>query len=304
MAEKVESVKLMVSLRASLREWRWRHLAFSLVVLVFLGMVGFIGMVLLQPGLIAGLLGQNMAYHISQHFRSLDHRIHDFTFSLIFATSVVGMLAQLRKPRENIAGQVIALIPWVVLALVSALTNKWVFAPLPILGGLTLLAAVLHPDGRDFFRSFSVSRMSRTLLVLVIIAAVPLLMFASTNIGLQTGAINEHGGATDGMETHNVEVHQEHVDRGHFGFMADFSFIVIGIGLLASLRPRGWRLAAWVAGFLPALLGFASLVYPDNSSSFVLAWSLAAIVWSVTFVAATEFIRLGNRTHPVRADQP
>jgi len=260
---------------------------FSLVVLVTLGVFGLVGVVLLQPDLIGGLLGQNMVAHISRHFRDPHHRIHDLTFSILIGTAVVGMLAQLRTPSENVAGQLMALIPWGALGLASALTNTPVrFAPFPVLAALTLLATILHPTRRDLFSSFTVSRVNRVMLALVIIAAVPLLALASTNIGLQRTVTNDHAAL------------------GHYGFMAAFSFTVIGVGLLASLRPDGWWLSAWIAGFLPALLGLASMVFPDVDSSLGLAWGLAAIAWGVVFVAAAEFIRRGGRTHPGRTGQP
>jgi hypothetical protein len=258
-------VELMHSLRASP--------VFALVVLVTLALVGFIGVVLVQPSLIAGLLGQETAGHISGHFRDPHHRVHDLTFGFIFGTAVVGMLAQIRKPSKNVAGQLMALIPWAALGLDFALTNSFTFAAAPILAAFTLLAAILHPSGRDFFRSFSVSRVNWVLLALIIIAAVPLLAFGSTNIGLQRTVTDDHAAL------------------GHYGFMAAFSFTVIGVGLLASLRPDGWRLTAWVGGLLPALLGLASLVYPDVASSIGLVWSLAAMAWGVGFVAAAELTR-------------
>jgi hypothetical protein len=255
-------VEAMHSLRASP--------VFALAVLVILGVVGFVGVVLVQPEVIAGLFGQETTGHIGGHFRSPHHRIHDLTFGFLFGTAVVGVLVQLRKPSENVAGQLMALIPWVGLTLGSFLTDTWTFAPAPILGALTLIATIFHPTGRDFFRSFSVSRVNRVMLTLVIIAAVPLLAFASTNIGLQRTVTNDHAAL------------------GHYGFMAAFSFIAIGVGLLASLRPDGWRLTAWVAGLLPGLLGLASVVYPDVESSLSLVWALAAIASGIGFVAAAE----------------
>jgi hypothetical protein len=259
-------------------ELGWRRTAFSLVLLVTLGLVGFIGVVLFQPDLISGLLGHNTAGHISRHFRDPQHRVHDLTFSFLFGTAVVGMLTQLRSPSQNVAGQLMALIPWVALGLAFARAPHWIpFAPAPILAALTLLAIMLHPTGRSFFRSFSVSRVNRVMLALVIIAAVPLLAFASTNIGLQRTVANDHAAL------------------GHYGFMAAFSFTVIGVGLLASLRPDGWRLTAWVAGFLPAFLGLASVVFPDVDSSLGLVWALAAIAWGVGFVAAAERTRDAER---------
>jgi hypothetical protein len=254
---------------------------FSVVVLVTLALVGFISVVLLKPDLISGVLGHDTAGHISEHFRQPHHRVHDLTFSFLFGTSVVGMLAQLRRPSQNVAGQLMALIPWVALGLAFAPTKHWVpFAPAPVFGALTLLATILHPTGRDFFRSFSVSRVNRVMLALVIIAAVPLVAFASTNIGLQRTVTNDHAAL------------------GHYGFMAAFSFTVIGVGILASLRPDGWRLTAWVACSLLAVFGLASLVYPDVDSSLGLVWALAAIAWGVAFVAAAKLTQDTESSSP------
>jgi hypothetical protein len=251
---------------------------FALVVLFTLALVGFIGVVLVQPNLIAGLLGQDTAGHISGHFRDPPHRVHDLAFGFVFGTAVVGMLAQLRRPSLNVAGQLMALIPWAGLGLGFALTNSFTFAAAPILAAFTLLATILHPTGGDFFRSFSISRVNRVMLALIVIAAVPLLASASTNIGLQRTLTNDHAAL------------------GHYGFMAAFAFTVIGVSLLASLRPDGWRLTAWVGGLLPALLGVASLVYRDVASSLGLVWSLAAIAWGVAFISAAELT--GKRRVP------
>lgn len=45
---------------------------------------------------------------------------------------------------------------------------------------------------------------------------------------------------------------------GHYGFMAALSYSVLALGILSSLRPDGWRLTAWAAGLLPAVLGITS----------------------------------------------
>jgi len=173
-----------------------------------------------------------------------------------------------------------ALIPWVALLLAAVLSTDArviLSAESILVATLTGITALLHPARRDFSRSFSLSRANWVMLALVIIAAMPLLAFASTNIGLQ-------GTLTD-----------DHAAQRHYGFMAAFGFTVIGVGLLASLRLTGWRLTAWVAGLLPVLVGLASIVYPDVSSSFSLVWALAAIGWGVAFVAAAEIT--GRRRH-------
>jgi hypothetical protein len=251
---------------------------FAVLVLVTLAVLGFFGAVV-----IAGLLGLNAGAQAMGHFSSLSHRIHDLTFAFLFGTAAVGLLASLLSPSKNVAGQLMALIPWVALALVVPLTSYWiapgagfVIAAIALLGVLTLNATIFHPAGRDLFRTFSVRRADRLMLVLVLIAAVPLLAFASMNVGLQRTDTSDHGA------------------MGHYGFMVALSFTVIGVSILASLRPDGWRLTAWVAGFLPALLGLASLVFPVDSSLGP-GWALAAIAWGVVFVAAAERRRATQR---------
>jgi len=260
-----------------------QRLLFTIVVLVILGVFLFLGVVV-----VSGLLGLNTAAEAMGHFSSISHRIHDLTFASLLGTAGVGMLAQLRTPSKNAAGQLMALIPWIALVLVIPLTNYWVapgagfvIVATAFLGGLTLSAVMFHPTGRDLFSSFRTSRMDRMMLALVIIAAGPLLALASTNIGLQRTVTNNHFAA------------------GHYGFMAALSFTIIGVGCLASLRPDGWRLTAWVAGLLPALLGLASLVYQEVDSSLGPVSALAAITWGVVFVAAAELSKdAKGATHP------
>jgi plastocyanin len=245
---------------------------FALAVLLTLGLAGLNALLVVlmnvAPDVLPGPLSQ------MRHFADPDHRIHDLTFGFLFLPAIVGMLAQLRRPAQNVAGQVMALIPWVGLLLAAVLSDAFVRVmlgnPSRVVAMAALIAAFLHPTGRDFFRSFRVSRVNWVMLALVIIAAVPLLAYASTNIGLQRTVADAHAA------------------MGHYGFMAAFSFTVIGVGLLASLRPDGWWLTAWVAGLLPVLLGVASLLYLDMSSSLGLVWAIAAIAWGVVFVAAAE----------------
>jgi hypothetical protein len=242
---------------------------FTLAALTTLGAAGLVGLMtfimILQPGFMG------MA-----HFGEVHHRVHDLTFGFLMSTGVVGILAQRRRPSKNVAGQLMALIPWVGLLLAAVLSTEAVVilsAESVLVAGLTVITALLHPARGVFFRSFSVTRVNWVMLVLVVIAAVPLIRFAAANIELQ-GTIND-----------------DHAAMRHYGFMAAFGFTVLGVGLLASLRPIGWRVTAWVAGFLPALLGVASVVYPDVTSSLGLVWALAAIAWGLVFIAAAEFSR-------------
>jgi hypothetical protein len=133
-----------------------------------------------------------------RHFTELSHRTHDLTFGFLFMAAGVGMLAQFRRPSKNVASMLMALIPFVALVLAGVLTfalpnrTAVLTPPWANAAAATLIAAILHPAGRDFFRSFSVARVNRMILALVVIAAVPLLVFAATNIGLQGTVTDDH----------------------------------------------------------------------------------------------------------------
>jgi len=246
---------------------------FVLITLVYVGLIGLmVGLMALRLDFLLPGPFARMA-----HFTEPHHRVHDLTFGFLFLPAVVGILAQLRRPAKNIAGMLMALIPWAALMVAAVLSDAFVAVvlsnPSRLAAVLTVFTALLHPTGRDFLRSFSLARVNWMLLALVIIAAVPLLVLASTNIGLQAAVTDDHAAA------------------GHYGFMAAFGFTVIGVGVLASLQPDGWRRTAWVAGGLPTLLGVSSLLYADATSGLGLAWALAAIAWGAGFVAAAELTK-------------
>lgn len=244
----------------------WRRRVFWVGVVVTLALAGSFGLMVVAMQLQPAFMGM-------AHFTEHHHRIHDLTFSLLLGAAVVGMLAQLRTPAKQVAGQLMALIPFAALLLAVALTNTWVLSPPWVLvGASTVLALMFHPAG-DPLRSFDVSRVDRLMLALVVTAALPLLAFAWTNIGLQ------RAGPTD------------HALLGHYGYMAALSFTVIGVGVLSSARPDGWRLTAWVAGVLPIVLGLASMVFPDVDGSLSPIWAVAAIAWGVVYIGAVEIRR-------------
>lgn len=206
-----------------------------------------------------------------QHFGDEFHRTHDVAYGLLFTTLVVGVLAQLRRPQRNVAAMAMAIMPAGGLLLAGILTEQMdrvvQFNPFRYAAAVTAVATLLHPTGRAFFHSFRASRISWPMLALVGVAAVPLVGFASTNIRLQRTVTDVHS------------------FMGHYGFMTALCYTVIGVGLLASLRPVGWRLTAWAAGLLPVLLAATSLLYPDSTSSLDTAWAIAAIAWGTAFMS-------------------
>jgi hypothetical protein len=256
------------ALRDTIRSLRASPI-FAFFVLLTLGIAGVVGLMTVIMTIQPGFMGM-------AHFADPNHRTHDLTYGFLYTTIVVGILAQLRRPTHNVAGMVMALIPGFGLLLATLLSadgSVILSAERVSVIAMAAFAALLHPTGGAFFRTFRVSRVNWVMLALVILPAVPLLAFVSTNIRLQATVLDDHAA------------------MGHYGFMAAFSLTAIAVGVLASLRPDGWRLPAWVAGLLPALLGVTSLVYPDSSSSLGLVWALAAIAWGVVFVAAAELTR-------------
>ncbi|MDP3794870.1 MAG: hypothetical protein Q8R13_03010 [bacterium] len=460
----------MHKLTHKLKDLGGRRIAFSFVVLAYLGFLDFINVMMLLPGNWMSDMG-----HFSFINTGDTHNlVHELVFALIVGTAAVGLLSQLWKPKEHFAGQLVALIAWVAMIVIAAVTNNWVPQPLYLIfGGLTIIATILHPAGLGLFNWIRAAKVNKILLTLVIVAAVPLTVFAATSINLQTGgegitigidinhqgpamhggssadnqelsqgkslndtdndaaarmqAVNQrkqqYGGYTvaqaeregyvldpfclnaesfgqpaergamgyhatneallagpidanrpqalmfdaDGrvlgveyeiiaemvseppqlfgqifkkLPPHPGVVHehyalhvwfidnpngqfadfnpdvncpsgstppadsggitmdneaghddQEHINAGHYRNMAAVGFIIILLGLLASFRPQGWRVAAWIAGFLPIFLGLASIVLPNAESSLGLGWGIAAIVWGTVFIAAAELTK-------------
>ena len=255
---------------------------FTLALVITLVAAAFNGLMVLLMALRLDALLPG-AFAQMAHFTEPSHRTHDLTFAYLFVPAMVGIVAQFRRPSRNVAAMVMALVPSVALLVTVLLTfviysNGRTLQPpwLMVMAG-AIIALVLHPAGRDLFRSVTRSRISRELLALTGVAAVPLIVFASSEIRLQGTIPDDHAAA------------------GHYGFMSAFALTVVGMSLLASLRPDGWRLTAWTAGLLPALLGVTSLVYPDATSSLGLPWALAAIAWGALFVTAAELTKHARR---------
>lgn len=220
---------------------------------------------------VIGLMAVDIVDLGFDHFGEVSHRTHDVAYLLLFSTMVVGVVAQLRRPERNVAAMAMAIVPAATLLLAAVLADQmdrvFRFHPLRYPAAVAVVAALLHPTGRAFFRTFRLSRTSGPMLALVGAAAAPLVGFVSSNITLQRTVVDEHRFI------------------GHYGFMAALSCTIIGLGLLASLRPAGWRLTACVAGLLTTVLGGTSILYPDSVSSLDTAWAVAAIAWGAAFIA-------------------
>lgn len=266
----------MAAVRQTLRSARAAP-AFAVMVTLTLAAAGFNGlMVALMALRLEALLPDPFAQ--MGHFTEAHHRTHDLTFALLFLPSILGLVAQYRRPARNIAGMLMTLIPpaaliVVLLATLTAGNTRVLQPPWLIVGAGALLATALHPAGNDFSSAFRWSRLNWAMAALVAVAAAALIPLAVANIGLQAAVADDHAAA------------------GHYGFIAALAVTTIGVGVLASLRPDGWRLPAWTAGLLPALLGATSIVYPQATSSLATPWAVAAIAWGTLFITVAHLTR-------------
>lgn len=270
----------------SIAELGWRRIAFTIVVLIplvlYLGVFGFWrNQVLLVTSWFGGVgLLEPVFYDVA-------HRLHEFAAAMMLWPMVIGLAAQFRSPKRHVSGILMALWSVVSVLLAIALTGGWELTPIvAFLGVPTLVATLLHPAGRELLGAFSTGRLDTLTLALVVIAAIPLLAMAANQVGLQTGAIElAHDHAATG---HDAEVHQAHLEHHHFMFVSAFIISALGVGLLTSFRPRGWRLSAWVAGAMVGVYGLAGILAPSAASNPGVLWNLGAIVWAVAFVVVAE----------------
>lgn len=287
------------SLQSRLADVGWRRVVFTVLAVAPLAVyVGLFQMWRNQALLLTSWVGGIGL--LPPIFHHPAHRLHEFAAAIMMWPLLVGLLAQVRSPTRHVAGMLMALVSIAGVLLAIALTGGWeVVLIVVVLGVPTLLAALFHPAGRGLLSAFSLSRLNKVVLALVLVAAAPMLAFAANQVGLQTGAIEPaHDHAGDG---HDHEIHAQHVEHNHFMFATAFAFTVIGVGLLTSLQPTGWWLSAWVTGLMVLVYAVAGLLVPESSSNFGLLWNLAAIVWATAFIAAARLTRGPEPTAPYGA---
>lgn len=288
------------------RRFRPMRIAFLVLVVLF-------ALLLVSPvsPLLFGVLGWFLS---PEETGGTSHRVHDVSFGAIFAISLVGVLAQLRSAWHKVAPMQQVAIPIYLLILAEIIVSgpSPDMVPLYLLFGLPpILIALLHPARREVFRPKV--RPSPVLLAMVVVAAIPLLVFAvgQFRAGLEGVAI------ADGPEFAELrsleedpnsteEQFQGAFDEGvaaaqlspeevvlvehffHWAGMAAVALAIILVGLLAALRIRGWRVTAWTAGLALAYYGLVSVLTSADASSGGYPWGGLAIAWGVVFVFLAE----------------
>jgi hypothetical protein len=281
---------------------RIRRVAFFVVVGLFALMCTLLGPVpyavlgwFLEPGVVS-------------------HRVHETSFGLIFALSLVGALAQLRKPEDKIAAMYQVVLPiYLTIAAVVILDRQLDPIILAFLA-VPLLLVVLHPDRRRLFRPPIAP--SGILAVLALVVAIPLVLFAGTEFRIgqrgssvarnviedlpQNASEKQYGQALSRAAA-SREILEAARHYGHWSAMGAFALSIVALAVLAALRVPGWRLPAWSAAIAAATYGASSLAAPADASAAVALWAILAIAWAITFIVVAEREHRTARSLPARA---
>jgi hypothetical protein len=206
------------------------------------------------------------------------HRIHRLALALSHVIVLVGLAVQFRRPhaREAAMWQVSAFfVMAVVLNLIIGPTSEQVPPPVWIIFGLGVLAGVLHPTS-PILRLPKLA--STRLLALTVALAGPMMFYVFDHVGLQANGV-----ATD-----------PHWEDSHYQLVAELGLHLILLGIVTASLFSGRRITAWMTGLGAAVMGSASLVFPDQTSGLGIGWGLALACWGLVFIVVSESEIRGN----------
>lgn len=242
-----------------------RLAGFSLVVLAVFGMAGVI------LGELFSLLVLGWTADVGAELGI--HRLHVMVIATVIITTLSGVFVQVYRPTRQAASMLGALVSVVFAALIQFVGEGTLGSVIPFLV-LIGLATLLHPAGRDVVHRVQSS--NPALLALAVVAAIPLLAFAVTQVGLQANVTDPHAAA------------------GHYTGMAQLGVVPLVYALVAALGLRGWRVAAWIAALPVAYYGLLAISFPGQAGSAGVVWGAGAILWAGGFLVVTEYSRRGT----------
>lgn len=208
------------------------------------------------------------------------HRIHRLALALSHVIVLAGLAVQFRRPQAKEAAmwQVSAFfVMAIVLNLIIGPTSEQVPPPVWIIFGLGLLGGVLHPTS-PILRLPKVA--STRLLLLTVALAIPVMFYVFDQVGLQANGV-----AAD-----------PHWEDSHYQFVAELGLHLILLGIVTSSVFTGRRITVWMTGLAAAVMGAASFVFPDQTSSLGVGWGLVLAVWGLAFIAIGEFESRSDRS--------
>jgi hypothetical protein len=252
-----------------------RFVAFSMAVLGLLAL----NLLMTPPAvLLAGVTGW---------YQDLGtHQVHDMAIAAgLWIAVILPLVLLLYRPTNRVNTILAPLTVAVPTAIMAFLAGSFLFPGFAIMSLLAVAAFLLHPAGRSAVRFDRVASVDRRVTGLLVVAAVPLLVYAGVELSKQLGPVNEH------------------VVFVHYGGMANAALYVVLMGALAVFRQRDWRFATWSAGLIAAFVGLASIAYPASASSLGLVGGGLLVLWAVAFVAVIEFVRRTSVEVPKSRDE-
>lgn len=253
-------------------------------------LAGFYLVVVATIGLFVSMLGELLVFAFTgwtaQGAAELGvHQFHDVVFATMMGIALLGLVIQLYRPADKFVGILGFLTVIGFIGVITAIVGSELVMIAAIFGGLGLVAAVLHPASGAIRRLSRPEPADRLVLALVVVAAVPLVLYVSNQFTLQATGTDDHA------------------LFGHYAGMATIAATILVLSLVALFAPVGWRIAALGAGSLALVWGVASVAFPTQASSGGLVWGTLAIVWAVVFVAGNEYAhsgaaRPGDMTEP------
>lgn len=199
------------------------------------------------------------------------HFVHDVTFLSMVLLAGLAMLAQLYRPAERVVAMQFALLVALFTILTTTVSSGFELMLVVFLGPV-VLAGALHPARRELVRFHAIAdgAVNRFLLVLAVVVAIPVAVYAANELTLQATVTDEHS------------------DIGHYASMASFVLTIVALVALAAVSGAGHRLAVYLAGLLTVLLA-ASSVFQPTVSAISTTWAALAVVWTLAIVAAVHW---------------
>ena len=271
--------------KSTLKNLGPRGIAFYVVVLIGIAIPVAIFQIALTLPVLFPVIGQ-----IEPSMAGNPHLFHDVAFFGLIWAGLIGMITQLSKPTRRVAGlqqTLIVLVTFLVsIALIGSTVDASIFGQLPfmaIIFGPAVVAALLHPAGRNLLRTRTAGTFNPVLAGLAVVATIPLAVYMVEQFALQ------------GSGDMHAAVH-------HYGGMFVYSGVLAALGLLASLKPAGWRVPLFTSSGMALVLGTASVVLPGLASSAGTMWGGAAIAWAVLFAVVGMMSARGDVSETVEPE--
>ena len=240
-----------------------QRVAFTLVALAFVAM----NLVMTPSSLLtAPVLGFGTDLGV--------HQVHDMVVGgLLWLALIVPMALQLHRPAARVTAILVPAVVTLAIAGMALAAGSFLFPGFLIGSLLALVALLLHPAGRSVLAVRRVGSVDARLAGALVLGGLPLLAYAGRELARQFGPVDAH------------------VAFVHYGAMGLVALLVGGLGLLAVVRERDRRFAAWTAGLLAGMLGIVSIAFPAGVSSLGTLGGGLLLGWAILFVAGTEWDR-------------